>query len=70
MDGPIHLDHAHRSVLAVCSDCPPWRVLQGSKPAALRASADHLDRVHGDAALAAHLRELAARQDKRDTRKR
>lgn len=65
--GPVRFDTAARTVLATCAECPPWRVLQASRPAALRAAAAHVDHVHEDARLAAHLRDLAHRQEARDT---
>lgn len=64
--GPVRFDRARGTVLAYCTGCPPWRSLEGTTPAAYRAAAVHVDQVHGDARLAANLRELAARQE-RDT---
>lgn len=66
--GPVYLEASARVVLAGCHDCPPWRSLRASRADALRAAADHADRTHQDAGLAGYLRDLAARQESRDTR--
>lgn len=67
--GPVRFDPGTRHVLAVCTECGPWRVLRASRPAALRAAAVHVAQVHEDADLAGHLRELAARQEEDPTRR-
>ncbi len=65
--GPVSFERGRGVVLAYCRNCLSWRELANSKPEALEAAADHVARVHDDGRLAAHLRDLAARQARRDT---
>lgn len=63
MKQPTRLDASRsgRTVVAWCTGCPPWRYGAESRPEALRAAADHLELVHGNARVAAQLREQARR---------
>lgn len=62
---PTRVDTGTRHVLAWCHECQPWRELRGTRPAALRAAADHVQLVHGEDRLAADLRERAQRIERR-----
>lgn len=62
---PVRLDASARSVVAWCTSCPPWRRLANARPEALRAAAEHLELVHGQAERARRLREQARRIDGR-----
>lgn len=66
--GPVQFERGRGVVLAYCTGCPPWRELAGTTPAAYRAAATHVDQVHDAPAVAANLRQLAARLE-RDTPK-
>lgn len=55
----IGIDKSARSVLAHCAQCPSFRELRGTRPAALIAAATHVELVHGDARAAANLRDRA-----------
>lgn len=59
MNNPTRLEAGHNHVLAYCRDCPPWRRLELSRPAALLQAAVHLELVHGRHKLAANLRDRA-----------
>ena len=64
LDGP---PRRRGTTVALCDECPPWRELRGTRAAALRAAADHLARVHGQAKRAADLRDQARVLEGRDT---
>lgn len=61
MRQPTRLEPGTRYVLAYCNECPPWRTLTGTRPAALRAAADHVELTHGNGRVARQLREQARR---------
>ncbi len=61
MSNPISLESGRGYVLAACAHCPPWRRMTGARAHALLLAADHATYVHGDARLAAQLREQAAK---------
>lgn len=61
-ENPTKLEAGHNHVLAYCRACPPWRELTWDRPEALRAAANHVQLVHGNAELARTLRERAAAQ--------
>lgn len=65
MSQPTRVDLGTRHALAWCASCPSWRVLRGDRADALLASADHVDRVHGDKSVAANLREQARHAQRR-----
>lgn len=57
----LDLEPGTRHVLAACRQCPPWRELRGTRPAALLAAAVHAEQVHHDTKRAKQLRQQAAR---------
>ena len=61
---PTRLEAGHNHVLAYCRACPPWRELAWDRPEALRAAANHVQLVHGDAVTASVLRQRAAEQSR------
>lgn len=67
VSGPVRFERGRGVHLAYCASCLSWRELANTRPEALRAAAVHVDQVHDDPRLARHLRELAARQARRDT---
>lgn len=65
MKATIRLDgRAPLSVVARCTECPPWRSAGGHRLVLLEA-ARHLDLCHEDARGAADLRERAGRMQAR-----
>ena len=60
---PTRLEASHTTVLAWCRDCPPWRRLELSHPAALRQAATHVELVHGQHTLARNMRARARKLD-------
>lgn len=65
MTGRIKVESGTRHVLAWCADCPSWRTLRADRAAALRAGAEHLHLVHGEAKQAGNMRLRAERIDTR-----
>lgn len=65
MKPTTRLDGSRRSVVAWCSQCPPWRYGAKDRPEALRAAATHMELVHDAPKVARQLREQARRIEKR-----
>lgn len=57
----IRVETGGRTFLAYCPECPSFRALRMTRAAALRAGAEHLSGVHGNADAASDARERATR---------
>jgi predicted metal-binding protein len=52
----VLLDSSQWITVLTCTGCPGWRDSRPTKAEALALGADHMDRVHSQARLAADLR--------------